>query len=51
MIKILFQLRLVVTTCVALASLVMADFQLYTYYDRDTLLATYGVTDSCLDAL
>lgn len=40
-----------VATWIATVSLVVADFQLYAYYDRETLLAGWDLTSSCIDAL
>ncbi|KAM0699779.1 hypothetical protein Q7P36_000415 [Cladosporium allicinum] len=39
-----------VATWIATVSLVVADFQLYAYYDRETLLAGWDLTSSCIDA-
>ena len=38
-------------TWVATVPLVVADFQLYAYYDREILLAGWDLTSSCIDAL
>ncbi|GAD95927.1 LysM domain-containing protein, partial [Paecilomyces variotii No. 5] len=43
--------HLIAATCVAISTFVVADFRLYAYYDNETLAATYGLTNNCIDAL
>lgn len=46
-----YSILVTVATWVAIVPLATADFQLFTYYDPDTIQTTYNLTSSCLNAL